>query len=138
MEELAIKPSEPIGNASTVIEKNFNTSFLEYLWNLGDQIIAAKSSSGTIYTVPTGYTLYLTGAMVCLRNTAAVGDCSIEYNSTPLIETRCEAGGQSSNSISYPIPLKFNSNETIVLSAGGATTASICGFIVKNNLIPSF
>jgi len=162
MDELALKPTENVKKSFTSLDNlrqqsPFLPTYIEWLWKHGEQIheyvfIQAGTSSTTFYTVPEGYTLFITSANCSLTSLAGISASFLGglliYMGMDLKFLLCcpsvvSVGTDtiSNQNISFTIPFKVISGKRIRGYKSTAATelmASFSGFLISNNLIPQF
>lgn len=124
----------------------FVRSWLEFAAGEFEQVVkeAQISSAGntTIFTVPNNFTFFLTNVQLSSDNKAAVGGDRIARVATSrmIILSHIHAGNSNDhigNSFNFPMPLKFNPEEVLLLSTSNSNliaSANIIGFLVSKRI----
>lgn len=109
----------------------FTPSFYEWLSIRGQQLIDAFNGGGS-YTVPAGYVFFLN--TICLSATGAGANIIIQGvgGNTALTYARAE----TNITVSYPIPIKIDSEDRLSCNTAGSALAMITGFLIKKDVIP--
>jgi len=156
--EVVYKPTQPIKKLSEggdITSPKYTPSFYEWLKSQGEEIfisvnLISTSGNVTLYTIPEGYSLYLTGfSLTALKYTAGAfsNDGYVRFygNSTQITAFILwyQVGQASvvsvSNSQDYSIPLKLLEKSTLyanITDASNACIGGFQGFLIKNSLIP--
>lgn len=148
--DVAYKPSEkikPIYAGGTLTAPKFMPSLYEWLSSKGLQVIKHGNTTGTLtlYTVPVGFTLFVSSVWLSQVGTAG-GNLRYGKLEVPsdieLISTNIKLeSSNSTQALSYKIPVKIQENKIIRLLTPSSDTnlrAGFTGFIVKNDDIPYF
>lgn len=128
-------------------------SYFEFLTVVGERVIRYNGSTGTVtvYTVPENHVFYLCNAALSVSgsNVNPIGgylrvDSTTTTNSIFLhagTNQDVNFGNHANITMSYPIPMIFQSGESILLvrtGGAGSTTACISGFLIKKTTFDKF
>ena len=140
-EKIALKPISGYDETlytPDVEKKDYTPTWLEWAAQNFQQISRAANQAGTggatIYTVPTGFTFYLTNVSITGIEGGSSGVITPSGSRYELISLKCSANNTATNSSCFSVPLKMNAGETINLIVAGAAanvTADITGFLVR-------
>jgi len=132
-------------NANTPIEqkKEYSETWSEWAAKNRKQVFAFQGTgAGTanIYVVPAGFTLYVTSFNHSMSPTANANADSLIYTNliytsmVSYLTSRTPVAIPVTNSNSFPMPLKFNSGDTLILysSANCVSYCCIHGFLEPN------
>lgn|SRR4030043_836121 len=147
----AFKPLEtpPKIYAGGITPPKFYPSLYEWLNYKGISIIKYAIGSAGIYTIPEGYTFFLTNACVSsasYANSNSGMSAYIKIDNAYFLACTASTGVAPSTSsanqaFNLTIPLKINERSVISLVQSAACNysyASIVGFLVKNSDLVSF
>jgi hypothetical protein len=136
--EIAYKPPFPASkniNTPIVEQKEFSMTWAEWAAKNRTQVITARTSSGVIYTVPVGYTLYISSAYISAGHNGLATSYIRIYNSATqlLLTLSMSVSGNSAISCPFPCPMKLNSNTQIELISGATNfSGGIVGWLEPN------
>lgn len=123
----------------------FVRSWVEFHSDQDKQVIETRGTTGTMFTVPDKNTLFITSAFIDLRNTNVIssGTVRIFAGATNKVILQINSGSDSSravgiatNSLSYPMPIKIESGQTVELSISSSVGgfAGIQGFLIDKRI----
>lgn len=126
MEAIPLKPLEDVKDARLLIKQDFYKTKNEYIVDSGALTLISgvihNATNSAVYTVPVGYVLYITSAALTYEIEAALGSTGDTYLSIDdvgvLLKFRTLNRAQyvkDNLSISYPMPLKINSGQSVRL-----------------------
>lgn len=151
MKEVALKPLEKLTpKQNTYIEekKYFYPTWAEWAAKNREQVMVAELSSSAsdevIYTVPEEFNLFITSAFISISKDAdAVGGIStarLMINTTQqqifAIRVTRDRAGYINLSNSFPMPLKLNAGDVLIVRnpyASSDTFAGFQGFLEKGS-----
>jgi len=141
MEELAYKGVGSQAIPYTAVKPTYAASFYEKLKEGGKEVIingSTATTSSLMYTVPDGYTYFVTSAQLIHSNAnAAVRQAYVSFGAGVQIIRILTNQEIREISVSFPLPLKINQNLGIYLKQSVALDEAHCiitGFLVKNDI----
>lgn len=151
--EIVYKPVEKVKKifqtSGTYAPPKFMPTYLEWLRRKGERVIQGGSVTvaGTYatYTVPKGYTFFLTNAILGIDDSAVDRINAIlllegSSGTRKFMSVSAEANTSQHITQNFSPPLELIEGEQILTSflANALITYSIVGFLVKNSYIPVF
>lgn len=137
-EELGASPVALTKEKVLQEEKDYVVDFKDWAADGNiEQVILYRSSEGTLYTVPKNYTLFITSCYLSAHSTAARTFTSINLSDRVVIfGLNLIQNTTAEGSISFPMPIRANSGEAILMNTGGvnSTFGGIHGFLLPSKI----
>jgi hypothetical protein len=140
--EIAYKPSDELlgySDVPLIANRPYIPTYYEWLREQGTPIIQGGSvtlqNDYGVYTVPAGYTLYLNS--IYLDTNLATGTQATLYLNLLGSQKFIQVNGVKVATISYPIPVKIDAKQQMILSTlgNGLVQYGFTGFLVSNAYI---
>jgi len=129
------------------LPKEFIKTWAEFNADKDKQVIETRGTTGTMFTVPSKNTLFITSAFMDLRNTntTSSGTVRIFIGATNKAILQINSGsdlsravGIATNSQTYPMPIRVDENQTVELSVSSSVGGfgGIQGFLIDKRISP--
>ena len=146
--EVAYKPVGKINKIDNIVQEKYN--LINYLALFGERIMeegaGTSISDGRFYTVPAEKTLFITNitfGLKCVPASATSNALLMIYRTNDIISElwNTDTINHSTINLSYPIPLKIRSNETlfgVCFATDDVWWSTVTGYLIQNNMISKF
>jgi len=131
---------DPFPIEKSILSKPFYQTWSEYASQNYEQITFDQTATGTIYKVPTGYTLFITHASCFGSSTGLAGSIGIQIRDTTgavsfanIVVTAFGANEGNNAELAFTSPIKIVSpNQVYAVVTNGTGRAVFWGFVINN------